>query len=100
MSPVEARVWNLLRMAPLSELHFRRQVPIGPYYADFASHGAKLIIEIDGSQHGTDAAMAYDARRDTYLMSQGYRVIRLTTLDVLDNLAGISELLMAELPLP
>ena len=62
MSAAEARMWNLLRTAPFKALHFRRQFAIGPYYADFASFKARLVIEVDGSQHYEDAAIAYDAR--------------------------------------
>jgi very-short-patch-repair endonuclease len=64
-------------------------VPLGPYYADFASHGARLVIEVDGSGHFTDAASTYDARRDSFLSAEGYRVLRVTTLDVLHNPDGV-----------
>ena len=75
MSPAEAMLWTALRSAPLKPFHFRRQVPFGPYYADFAAHGPRLIVEIDGSSHFDDAAIAYDARRDAFLVSpDGLRV--------------------------
>lgn len=75
-APPEARLWNALRVEPLKPLHFRRQVPFGLYYADFASHTAKLIIEVDGAQHFDNDALAYNAQRTAYLQSRGYRVMR------------------------
>ncbi len=98
MSPPEARLWNALRMEPLRALHFRRQVPLGPYYADFASHTARLIIEVDGSAHTTDDAIAYDARRTAFLAAEGYRVLRFTTLDVLHHLDAVFATLLAAAP--
>ena len=56
MPPAEARMWNLLRGEPFRWWHFRRQVPVAAYFADFASHAAKLVVEIDGDTHGTAAA--------------------------------------------
>ena len=93
MSPPEARLWNVLRMDPLRAFHFRRQVPIGPYYADFASHAAKLVIEVDGGQHFTDAGLAHDTRRDAFLRQRGYRVVRFTTTDVLGRLDDVARLI-------
>ena len=52
MSPAEARLWAMLRTEPFKALHFRRQMPIGPYYVDFVSVRMKLVIEVDGSQQG------------------------------------------------
>ena len=96
----EARLWNLLRREPFDAFHFRRQAPFGPYYADFASHPAKLIIEVDGSQHNDDAAVAYDARRSAFLMSRGYRVLRIASVDVLTNMQGVYVMVAAALRLP
>jgi len=48
LSPPEAKLWNALRIEALRPYHFRRQVPIGPFYADFASHSASLVVEVDG----------------------------------------------------
>jgi very-short-patch-repair endonuclease len=94
MSPAEARMWNLLRMEPFGSLHFRRQVEIGPYYADFASRKRKLVIEVDGSQHYEDAAIAYDARRTRVMEAEGYAVLRFATTDVLYHLDGVQMMIM------
>lgn len=62
-------------------------MPIGPYYADFFSFPAKLVIEVDGGQHGE--AQDYDARRTAFLESQGLRIIRFWNNDVLGNTEGV-----------
>lgn len=77
MTDPERKLWRALRTRlPLDDTHFRRQVPIGPFIADFCSFGAKLVIEVDGDQHGFDHGRAYDGRRTAYLTSLGYRVLR------------------------
>jgi very-short-patch-repair endonuclease len=86
MTDAERILWHALREA-LPEWHWRRQVPLGPYFADFASHGAKLIIEVDGGQHAQ--AVAADARRTAFLESQGYRILRFWNHEVLENVAGV-----------
>ena len=72
----EAKLWKHLWRIPIEGTHFRRQVPIGRYFADFACHQIGLIIELDGSQHQADAARRYDAERTAFLESQGYHVAR------------------------
>ena len=80
-TPYERAVWRILRAAPFDGLHFRRQVPFaGRYIADFASHRARIIIEIDGSTHDLDSAA--EAARTAWLNTQGYRVIRFSNADV------------------
>ena len=79
----ERRLWSLLRGKQLSSLRFRRQQPVGPYVVDFFCPAAKLIIELDGSQHGTDEAGVYDEERTRFLNASGYRVLRFSNGDVL-----------------
>ena len=81
----ERLLWRALR-ENFATAHFRRQVPLGPYFADFASHRHRLVIEVDGGQHGV--ATTYDATRTAFLESQGYRVIRFWNPDVLHNIEG------------
>jgi very-short-patch-repair endonuclease len=83
MTPQEVKVWNWLR----DHLHpvgwkFRRQVPIGRYVVDFASLRPKVVIEIDGDDHGTDEGRARDAARDFFLRTEGFVVIRVWNTDV------------------
>ncbi len=79
--------WHLRRRLPFAGSHFRRQVQIGPYIADFACHQLKLVIEIDGGQHGTQ--MAQDEARTSRLESEGYRVLRFWNNDVLSNIESV-----------
>jgi very-short-patch-repair endonuclease len=72
----ERRLWAQLRGKQFAGFRFRRQQPLGPYIVDFYCSAAKLIIELDGSQHGTDKNVSYDAARDSWLRSQGYCVLR------------------------
>ena len=88
-------MWTLLRTEPFKQLHFRRQMPIGPYYVDFVSVRARLVVEVDGSQHYEDDAVAYDARRTRAIETLGYRVVRVATTDVMHHLDGVGVLLMA-----
>src|SRR6185437_4778234 len=66
--------------------HFRRQATIGPYFADFASHQLRIIIEIDGGQHFGSSA---DDRRTSFLHAEGYRVLRFWNNDVLPKTSGV-----------
>ena len=83
MTDAERKIWYRLRQIPISNSHFRRQATIGPYFADFACHRLKIVIEIDGSQHGEAEGIARDAERSSYLSSRGYRVLRFWNNDVL-----------------
>jgi very-short-patch-repair endonuclease len=89
MTDAERKLWNALRAAPVAGTHFRRQATIGPYFADFACHQIKLVIEIDGGGHAEDARMSADAQRTAFLNSQGYRVLRFWNNDVLSNVEGV-----------
>ena len=74
----ERLIWNAVRSRRLGGFKFRRQVWIGSYIADFLCADAKLIVELDGAQHG-DAA-DYDTRRDASLAEAGYRTLRFGTM--------------------
>jgi very-short-patch-repair endonuclease len=82
----ERILWARLRELKQIDLHFRRQVPFEPYVVDFCCHSAKLIVELDGDQHGTDAAIAYDAHRTAYLNTRGYAVLRFANWEVMRDL--------------
>jgi very-short-patch-repair endonuclease len=93
----EVLLWKRLRTIEIEGSHFRRQVPIGPYVADFACMAARLVIELDGSQHNTDANRARDEWRTRWLESEGYRVIRFWNNDLTSNMDGVLETVYAEL---
>jgi Protein of unknown function (DUF559) len=79
----------------MSGTHFRRQVPIGPYVADFACMAARLIVEVDGSQHGHDDVRKRDERRSRWLEAEGYRVLRFWNNDLTTNMDGVLEAIYA-----
>jgi very-short-patch-repair endonuclease len=87
MSLTEWRLWYRLRDRQLRGRKFRRQVPIGPYFADFACLEARLVVEVDGDHHGDQ--LAYDARRDHRLGDMGFRVLRFWVADVDENIEGV-----------
>ena len=82
----ETKLWLALRSHQLENIHFRRQHPIGDFIVDFCAPQAKLIIELDGSQHLEQ--QEYDAERTEFLETKGYRVLRFWNSDVLNNLDG------------
>ena len=93
----EILLWKRLRTIETEGTHFRRQVPIGPFVADFACMAARLVIELDGSQHNTDAHRQRDERRTWWLESEGYRVIRFWNNDLTSNMNGVLETVYAAL---
>lgn len=79
----EAALWLLLKDRQLHGFKFRRQVPIGPYVADFACHAHKLVVEVDGGVHRLTEAR--DADRDAWLAEAGYTVLRFDNSAILQN---------------
>jgi very-short-patch-repair endonuclease len=91
MTPQERKVWGKLReLNRMLGLHFRRQVPIGPFIADFADLGRRLVIEIDGGGHGGER----DRQRDEWLVSQGFQVLRFWNPEVSGNIEGVMQLVL------
>ncbi len=92
MTKEERHLWyDFLKLLPYT---FNRQKVIGPYIVDFYCAEAKLVIELDGSQHYESKAYAYDRKRDDYLKSLGLTVIRYSNYEVNDNFDGVCENLM------
>ena len=85
MTACERKLWSMLRGKQMAMLRFRRQQPVGPYVVDFVCPAAKLIVELDGGQHGEDKAVTYDETRTRWLEAQGYRVLRFWNWDFLEN---------------
>lgn len=87
----EQLMWQILRGKRFMNLKFRRQHVIKPYIVDFYCHEIGLVIELDGSQHGTDDAIEYDAARTKFLEALGLTVIRYWNHDVLDRTDTVLE---------
>src|ERR1700730_7402858 len=87
MSKTEWRLWYRLRGRELMGRKFRRQVPIGPYFADFTCLDARVVVEVDGDHHGDQ--LVYDARQDPQLGEIGFRVLRVWVGEVDENLEGV-----------
>ncbi len=90
----EKRLWAHLSRSQLGGFRFRRQVVIGGLIADFLCPQKGLIVEVDGHTHGDQVA---DAHRDSALMALGYRTVRFTNADVMQNVEGVLHHLLGEL---
>jgi very-short-patch-repair endonuclease len=90
----ERVLWAELRQLKARGFHFRRQVAMGPYFADFACHKARLVIEVDGHLHGDESAQAYDAERTAFLEGEGYGVLRFSNGEVVSNVEGVMVVVM------
>jgi len=90
-NPTEAekRLWRRLRMQQIQRARFRRQVPIGPFVVDFACIDCRLIVELDGGQHGSQ--IETDNQRTAWLSERGWRVLRFWNNEVFENMDGILE---------
>jgi very-short-patch-repair endonuclease len=93
-TPEEKKMLKALREV-FPEAKFRFQVPLGPYHADFCSHSAKLVIEIDGGQHGE--AIGYDETRTRFINNEGYQLIRFWNNDVMTTLYGVLTIIQKSL---
>ena len=101
MTDAERYLWIKLRLGQLKGCHFYRQKPIGEYIVDFFCPKAKLVIEVDGSQHFSDETTEYDRIRDEFMRSLGLKVLRVTNTEVLKNTKGSIESIienMGEIP--
>jgi very-short-patch-repair endonuclease len=90
----EHRLWRLLRSRQLSDIKFRRQVPLGPWIADFVCFEQMLIVEADGGQH-IDSRR--DQLRDADLKQRGFRIVRFWNNDITSNAEGVLEAILREL---
>jgi very-short-patch-repair endonuclease len=86
-SRAEKLCWELIRAHRMEGIKFRRQHPIGPYFADFACASKGLVIEIDGDHHADQVEA--DARRTAVMESQGWKVVRFGANEVVQNPEGI-----------
>src|SRR3989344_2409125 len=90
MTEAEKTLWYILQSKNLRGLKFRRQESIGQYIVDFVCFSKKLVIELDGGQHA-EVSQHRDIIRDSWLKSQGFKVIRFWNNEVLNNRDGVVE---------
>ena len=88
---VERRLWSALRGRRLALFKFRRQQPIGPYIADFFCSDARLVVELDGDQHGEIEHRKKDEMRTAFLEARGYRVLRFGNRDLIEDMQSVIE---------
>ena len=89
MTKEERHLWyDFLKSYPIQ---FRRQYPIGMYFADFFCYQANLIVELDGSQHCEPSNIEYDQQRTNYLQQRGYEVLRFSNLEVTRQFTAVCE---------
>ena len=96
MPEAEVRLWQQLRDRRLMGHKFRRQHSIGPFIADFACAAARLVIELDGSQHAD--AKAADARRTSFVNAHGWTVLRFWNARVITDMDNVLREILAYLP--
>jgi very-short-patch-repair endonuclease len=89
-TPAEKLLWNAVRRR-FPNYKFRRQMPIGPYFADVTCFAAHLVIEVDGGQHAQ--AGEYERSRTRFIERQGYRILRFWNNEVRDNLDGVIDVI-------
>ena len=97
LTPEEVRMWVKLRALRDAGHHFRRQAPVGGYFPDFVCKRRRLMVEIDGSQHGEEPQKTFDNRRDAQLRAEGYRILRFWNSDIDANIDGVIDTILAAL---
>jgi very-short-patch-repair endonuclease len=87
----EATLWKHLKNSQLAGRKFRRQHSLGNYIVDFYCSSAKLIIELDGNQHGDYVQIAKDKDRDEYLEASGYKILRFENRFIFQDIEYVIE---------
>jgi very-short-patch-repair endonuclease len=96
LTPQEAKLWVRLKEMKSQGLHFRKQVPIKNYIIDFACLSKKLLIEVDGEQHGLNNGRERDCIRDSELCALGYRVLRFWNHEVDKEIESVLDTIWRE----
>ncbi len=89
----EAKLWQTLRNRRLARWKFRCQHPIDRYVVDFVTLDGKLIVEVDGVTHAEPSEIARDKARSDVLEACGFLVVRVTNIDIYENLEGVLEMI-------
>ena len=94
MTGSERKLWARLHRKQVESVQCYTQRPIGNYIVDFYAPKAKLVVEVDGSQHMESQHVAMDSRRDAHLASEGLQVLRFDNLQVLKEIEGVMEVIL------
>ncbi|WP_296597885.1 endonuclease domain-containing protein [Phenylobacterium sp.] len=97
MSEAEVILWSRLKMLKARGFHIRRQAPFRGYYLDFVCYARRTVIEVDGSQHGTDAQIEHDTVRDAVLRRHGFTTLRFWGSDVRSDADWVMDQIIAAL---
>jgi very-short-patch-repair endonuclease len=97
MSEAEVILWSRLRLLRVRGFHIRRQAPFRGYFLDFVCYARRIVIEVDGGQHGEDAQIEHDAVRDAVLRRQGFETLRFWASDVRWDADGVMDQIVAAL---
>jgi len=95
----ENLLWRHIRYKQLLGMRFRRQHPIGNFIVDFVCLDQKLIIELDGDQHGFPGEKNQDQERDSWLQKEGFKLLRFWNNEVLQNLEGVIDTIIENIVL-
>ena len=98
MTLEEVKLWVQLRHFNGRGFNFRRQAPSGGFILDFAEFNCKLIIEVDGAQHGEALDNKRDTLRDTHFKEQGFKVLRFWNFQINQEMDGVIDQILSELP--
>jgi very-short-patch-repair endonuclease len=100
MTRQEVKLWLRLRELRTLGHHFRRQSPLAPYIVDFECRRSRVIIEVDGHQHGFDEHRRRDQIRDKALTERGYKILRFSNGEIDQEIEGVLEVILSALTSP
>jgi len=86
---MEVKLWSRLKTLRAEGYHFRRQAPFRGYYLDFVCFSRRLVVELDGAQHGEDVQIEHDQVRDLVVRRSGFTVLRFYNHQVRENVDGV-----------
>jgi len=95
MTSAEKTLWAVLRRLAPEEAHFRKQAPLGPFITDFASHAAKLVVELEGGAHDAPDVAVRDVERRDWIEGRGYQVLVVRNEDVLKDAETVAKYVAA-----
>ncbi|GBE44589.1 MAG TPA: endonuclease domain-containing protein [Rhizobiales bacterium] len=97
MTPQDVKLWVRVRELRRLGYHFRRQSPSPPYILDFECRRAKLVVEVDGGQHGRSDMQLRDQERDKHMEHSDFTVLRFWNNEIDNNLDGVMDTIVREL---